>query len=286
MTGYGRVEKPVGDKTLIVEIRSLNSKLADLRIKSGLHLGQRELELRKIVLEEAIRGKIDMSIDLRDAGGGELTPPNVNMIKSYYSSLKDLATELDVPDTNLYNTILRLPNIFMSENGELDDALWDALQDAASGALEMFTGFRRKEGKELQNDLRNRIQRISELLEEVDPLEVERAEALRSRLDQKVNELEVESADKNRFEQEILYYLDKLDIHEEKVRLFQHCKYFLSELETGETKKGKKLNFISQEIGREINTMGAKAQWSPLQHVVVQMKNELEKVKEQLANVL
>lgn len=286
MTGYGRVEKAVGDKTLIIEIRSLNSKLADLRIKTNLQLGQKELELRKIILDSAVRGKVDATIEIRDSGAGEPTPPNVDLIKSYYSGLKDLAQELQVDTTNLYTTILQLPNIFMTENGELDDDLWSEMHEATEIALEKLNKFREVEGRVLYDDLKSRVYHIQNLLDEIDPLEVERSEAIRYRLEQRIAEIQNDSVDMNRFEQEILYYLDKIDIHEEKVRLLQHCQYFLKEIETEDFKKGKKLTFISQEIGREINTLGAKAQWSPIQHVVVQMKNELEKIKEQLANIL
>ena len=286
MTGYGRAEVPVGDKTLIIEIRSLNSKLGDLRIKTQLHLGQNELELRKLVLSEAKRGKIDVTIDLQKNGMGEQALPNVDMIKSYYKGLKDLAEELDVDDASLYTTILKLPNIFMTENGELDEGTWKSMRDATMRALGNLRKFRQSEGAGLHADLETRVTSIRQLLAEIDPMEEDRQNALRQRLEQRIKELKKESVDKNRFEQEILYYLDKLDISEEKVRLGQHCSYFLEELNTDEPHKGKKLNFISQEIGREINTMGAKAQWSPIQRVVVQMKNELEKIKEQLANVL
>lgn len=286
MTGYGRVEVPVEEKTLIVEVKSLNSKLPDIRIKTSMHLGQRELDLRRLILDSAVRGKIDVAIDVRHSGGGEMTPPNFDLIRSYYKGLKGLAEEIGVDDSNLYSTVLKLPNIFMSENGELDDELWQKMRQATEDALNLLRGFRQKEGNSLFEDLSERTRNISRLLADIEPLETERSEALRSRLRQKIQEIESESVDQNRFEQELIYYMDKLDIHEEKVRLEQHCQYFLEVLGTDASIKGKKLNFISQEIGREINTLGSKAQWSSIQHLVVQMKNELEKIKEQLANVL
>lgn len=286
MTGYGRVEMPLEEKNLIVEIRSLNSKLADVRIKTTLHLGYRELELRKLILENALRGKIDVSIEIKANGLTELALPNTELIKTYYDSLKALADEMGVEDENLYSTILKMPNVFAAENGELDEDMWEVIQDATQKALDNLEAFRKTEGTEIMNDLAQRVEMIQELLVQVEPLEKDRSVSLKERLRQKMQELETESIDQNRYEQEILYYLDKLDIHEEKMRLEQHCKYFLSELEAVQAFNGKKLNFISQEIGREINTLGAKAQWSPIQHLVVQMKNELEKIKEQLANVL
>ena len=179
-----------------------------------------------------------------------------------------------------------MPNVFQSENGGINEDLSKGMFEAVNGALDKLKEFREKEGESLHDDLSTSVQTISQLLKEVTPFEEERTAALKERLSQKVTEIERESMDANRFEQEILYYMDKLDIHEEKVRLNQHCEYFLEVLAGEGGVKGKKLNFISQEIGREINTLGAKAQWSAIQRLVVQMKDHLEKIKEQLANAL
>jgi len=286
MTGFGRHEVSVDDSKVIAEVRSLNGKIADVRIKTALQLGQHEIELRKLVLGKAIRGKMDLVIDVKGSGVSEAGMPNADVIKAYFATLKEIATDIGVEDENLFSTILRMPNVFQSENGGIDANLSAAMFEAVNGALEKLKEFRIKEGLSLHDDLQSSVQIISRLLKEVTPFELERTEALKERLGQKIVEIERESLDANRFEQEILYYMDKLDIHEEKVRLEQHCQYFLEVLAAEGESKGKKLNFISQEIGREINTLGAKAQWSAIQRLVVQMKDHLEKIKEQLANAL
>ncbi len=286
MTGFGRHEVSVDGNTVIAEIRSLNGKLADVRVKTSLQLGQHEIELRKLILGKAVRGKIDLVIEVKGTGLPDAGIANAELIKSYYTTLNDIAKELGVEDKNLYSTILRMPNVFQSGNGDIDASLSSALFEAVNGALDQFKEFRMREGASLHDDLQRSVQIIRQLLKEVAPFEDERTASLKDRLSQKIGEIERESLDANRFEQEILYYMDKLDIHEEKVRLEQHCQYFLEILAADGEVKGKKLNFISQEIGREINTLGAKAQWSAIQRIVVQMKDHLEKIKEQLANAL
>jgi len=286
MTGFGRKEVSSGEQKVIAEISSLNSKLPDVRVKTALQLGQFELEIRKLILDNAIRGKIDVTIDIKGQGSIEAGLPNADVIKSYYLNLKSVASELGVDDENLYSTILRLPNVFQPENGELDEELQATIKVALKGALDKLSDFRSTEGKSLYDDLKMRVETIDDLLKQVAPHEKDREEGLKDRLRQKIGELERESIDENRFEQEVIYYLDKLDINEEKTRLAQHCKYFVEVLDADGNAKGKKLNFISQEIGREINTLGAKAQWSPIQRLVVQMKDNLENIKEQLANAL
>ena len=286
MTGFGRHEVSIEDKNVVAEVRSLNAKLADVRIKTGLQLGQHEIELRKVILAKAVRGKIDVLIDVRSSEVQEMNLPNPKVIKAYYSSLKEIAEELGADDDNLFSTILRMPNIFQSEDNALDENLIKALFEAVNGALVRLEDFRKKEGIGLHNDLKESVELILGFLSQVEPHEAVRKAALKTRLGQKMLEIERESLDANRFEQEVLYYMDKLDIHEEKVRLEQHCHHFLEVLDAPGDVKGKKLNFISQEIGREINTLGAKAQWSEIQKAVVQMKDNLEKIKEQLANAL
>jgi uncharacterized protein (TIGR00255 family) len=286
MTGFGRHEVSVDDNKVIAEVRSLNGKIADVRIKTALQLGQHEIELRKLVLGRAVRGKIDVAIEVKGAGASDAGMPNKEVIKTYFSTLQQIADEVGVKDDNLFSTILRMPNVFQSDTADIDDGLSKAMYEAVNGALDNFTEFRKKEGESLHADLKSSVEIIRALLERVSPFEEARTSALKERLGQKIMEIERESLDANRFEQEILYYMDKLDIHEEKVRLEQHCQYFLEVLAAEGDVKGKKLNFISQEIGREINTLGAKAQWSDIQRLVVQMKDHLEKIKEQLANAL
>ncbi len=286
MTGYGRREVPFGELNVTAEVRSLNGKLADVRIKTPLQLGEREIQLRKMVLDRAVRGKIDVTLDVKGSGMAEAGLPDPEVIKTFYTSLKAIGDDLGITDDNLFSTVLRLPNAFQTSEMEIDEGLWQALEKAMNGALDNLDEFRKKEGASILADLSERVQTIETLLGEVEPFEAEREENLKDRLRQKIQELEREAIDQNRFEQEIIYYLDKLDIHEEKVRLAQHCKYFLEILHSDAEAKGKKLNFVSQEIGREINTLGAKAQWSPIQRIVVQMKDNLENIKEQLANAL
>ena len=213
MTGFGRSEVALNDKNVIVEIRSLNGKLADLRIKTQLQLGQFELELRKLVMESAVRGKLDMSIEIKGAGALEAGLPNTDLIKTYFLRLREVSAELGVDDDKLYSTVLRLPNIFQPDNGELDEELREAITKGAKGALELLKEFRAKEGQGLYTDLKQRVLNIDGLLSEVDPHEADRKAALKERLEQKISEIERESLDQNRFEQEILYYLDKLDIN-------------------------------------------------------------------------
>ncbi|MDX1476567.1 MAG: DUF1732 domain-containing protein [Saprospiraceae bacterium] len=286
MTGFGRHEAPLGDKTVIVEVRSLNGRQSDIRIKSSLHLGQREMDLRKVIQEKALRGKIDVLVEVQGMQSADLSIPNTDLITKYYTELRTIADDLGVEDARIFSSILKLPNVFQSQNGEMDQELWETLESTTIRALEKLNTFRATEGKSLARDLETQIQEILRLLDKIDPLEAEREAALKQRLTQKIADVDPESVDRNRFEQEVLHYLEKLDINEEKVRLAQHCKYFLQELHTPVVAKGKKLNFISQEIGREINTLGAKAQWSMIQRIVVQMKDALERIKEQLANAL
>ena len=286
MTGFGRHEAPIDDKTVVVEVRSLNSKLSDIRIKSSIHLGQRELDLRKVIQNKAIRGKIDVLVEIRGMQSTELSTPNTNLITKYYTELKSIADTLGVENDMIFSSILKLPNVFQPQNGEMDEMIWEKLKQTTINALEKLNTFRATEGASLKNDLETQIETILGLLEQVGPLEQEREVALKQRLMQKIEDVDPGSIDRNRFEQEVLHYLEKLDINEEKVRLAQHCNYFLEESRMPQIAKGKKLNFISQEIGREINTLGAKAQWSMMQRIVVQMKDALEKIKEQLANAL
>lgn len=286
MTGYGKDEVRQGEKTISVEVRSLNGKGADIRIKTPVSLGSKELELRKMIQDEAIRGKLDLTIEIQGNSLPETSIPNASVIRGYFGALKNLSQELTVTDDAIFQAVLRLPNLLQPLNGELSDDDWPSIALATQGALKKLREFRLVEGEMLRHDLHSRIMDILKLLELVDGDEAARQTAMRERLTQKLAELKEEGLDENRLEQEMLYYLDKLDINEEKVRLRQHCLYFLEAMENDEQVKGKKLNFISQEIGREMNTLGAKAQWTSIQRNVVEMKNALEEIKEQLANAL
>lgn len=287
MTGYGRVSRNYRDKTIIVEIRSLNSKFTDLRLKAPQHYKEKEPDIRKILTERLERGKIDFTLEINSSTGEDGFALNIPLFKRYVTELRQLSAELKVETGDLLQAVLRLPNVVATANDEIEEQEWENVYSAIKEAIDQFEQFRASEGKVLQEELRSRIVLIQENLEKVGPLEGERVVRMRQRLHQNLEEsLGKEKIDENRFEQEIIHYLEKLDITEEKVRLAQHCKYFIEELTQPGTQKGRKLSFISQEIGREINTLGAKAYSSEIQRLVVVMKDELEKIKEQVANCL
>lgn len=278
---------PYKEKMISVEIRSLNSKYTDLRIRFPQNYREKEVELRKMVSKYAERGKIDINVEVKSEKGDEAFGLNKGLFRRYFHELNDLATELNFEKGDMLQAILRIPNVVANDEDSIDDNEWDTMVKTMNEALKNFGKYREDEGQAMENDLRERISIITTLLGQLDPFEEERVTRLRQRLSQNLEEyLGKDKIDESRFEQEILFYLEKIDITEEKVRLEQHCKYFLEELDKPYQSKGRKLNFIGQEMGREINTMGAKAYSSNIQRLVVGMKDELEKVKEQIANSL
>lgn len=285
MTGYGRVSRSFKDKTITAEIRSLNSKYTDIRLKLPQNYRDKEPEIRKMLSEHTDRGKVDFALDIKSLQGDEEYSLNTALFKKYYQELDRLSRELGMAQSDLMQAILKLPNVVAPEENYLDEAEWAAVLETIEEALEKFRQFRLAEGGAIEEDMRIRIANIQQLLSQVDPHEKERVEKLRLRLYQNLEEyLGKDKIDENRFEQEILFYLEKMDVTEEKVRLGQHCRYYLEELDKETALKGRKLSFISQEMGREINTLGAKAYSSDIQRLVVSMKDELEKIKEQVAN--
>ncbi|HZV44205.1 MAG TPA: YicC/YloC family endoribonuclease [Saprospiraceae bacterium] len=288
MTGYGRGTAAYNDMQVLSEIRSLNSKITDLRIKLPVNLGEKEIELRNLILQRTQRGKIEMTISFE----GEHTMDDIDydkaLIKKHFNQLSEIAASLGVGADQILHEVLKLPNVLKNgHSSEIDDKLWKSILEAVNLSIDQLIIFREHEGRSLYNDLLQSVTAIHDICNEIDAQDKERLTYVRSRMKQKLEEFaKGEQVDKNRFEQELLYYLERLDINEEKVRLQQHCNFFKETLSGEMEMKSKQLNFISQEIGREINTLGAKAQWSPLQHVVVNMKNELEKIKEQLANIV
>lgn len=285
MTGYGQASGTYLEKKITIELRSLNSKFTDLRFKMPQNYKEKEHELRRIISKKAERGKIDVSINVESLGGGDAYSLNKNLFKKYFEELDELQKELKIPNGDLTQAILRIPNVVVADENTLEKEEWEVVQEIVKKALDAFQQFRREEGKAMEIDCQQRIENIAEALEEIDPFEEERVGKIKDRMWKNMKEyVGKDNIDANRFEQEILYYLEKLDITEEKVRLEQHCKYFLAEMAKQNTQKGRKLNFISQEIGREINTLGSKASSSAIQHLVVQMKDELEKIKELVAN--
>ena len=285
MTGYGRASQSYQDKVISVEIRSLNSKYTDLRLKLPQNYREKESELRKLITDKVERGKIDFSLEINSPHGDEEYSLNIPLFKKYHQELSKLSQELQITGGDLIQSILKLPNVVSSEEHSQDEGEWHAILEVINEAFKKFSQFRNAEGAATEQDLRLRINTIETLLEQLDPFEAERVNKLRQRLYQNLEEyLGKDKIDENRFEQEIMFYLEKIDINEEKVRLGQHCKYFVEELDKKASIKGRKLSFISQEIGREINTMGAKAYSHDIQRLVVGMKDELEKIKEQVAN--
>lgn len=287
MTGYGRESQPYQDKTISVEVRSLNSKFTDIKMRVPHKYKDRESELRRLLAERAERGKIEFSLDIKSLEGEDDFSLNIPLFKRYVVELKKLAKELQVSEGDIIPAVLRLPNVVATDTADVDEAEWAAVLAVTHKAIEHFDAFRLAEGQAMENDLQLRVQNILSALPLVNPHQEERVTRVRQRMHQNLEEyLGKDKIDENRFEQEILFYLEKIDITEEKVRLGQHCNYFLEELNSPETAKGRKLSFISQEMGREINTLGAKAYSSEIQRLVVNMKDELEKIKEQVANTI
>jgi uncharacterized protein (TIGR00255 family) len=286
MTGYGRAVQTFGSKTIAVELRSLNSKFSDVRLKIPQNFREREFVLRRMISEQIERGKVDLLIEVKSLFGDDGFGLNAPLYRRYYQEIYKLSQELNAPTDGIMAAILRIPNVIMSEDGEINEEEWEAVLATFSDALGKFNAFRRSEGGAMEEDLRLRIRNILSALKSVNPFEEERISLLKNRLRQNMEEFaSKENVDENRFEQEVIFYLEKIDITEEKVRLEQHCNYFLEKLDDEKTvSKGRTLSFISQEMGREINTLGAKAYSADIQKLVVGMKDELEKIKEMVAN--
>lgn len=287
MTGYGRATSTFEKKSIEVEVRSLNSKYTDIRLRVPSNFKEREHQLRKLLTDKVQRGKIEMSIEVKSMVGDEGFGLNLPLFKRYFMELSALADELGATKDGLIQGILRIPNVVMAEDSDIDEKEWQAILHTVEEALDKFHAFRLAEGAALEDDLRQRVKNILDALEQVNPLEKERIALLQNRLRQNLQEFfGKENVDENRFEQEVIFYLEKIDITEEKVRLAQHCQYFLEQLDNNLTIKGRTLSFISQEMGREINTLGAKAYSAEIQRLVVGMKDDLEKIKEQVANTV
>jgi len=287
MTGYGQASRQIGDKNYRIEIKSLNGKTTDIRFKSTLNLKDKELELRKLITENAQRGKFDVTLIAESSSGAEEYFLNMDLMQRYAEELKAFAERQNLEHGDLMQSIIRLPNIVQLVEDEISDPEWQAIREMSEQALERLSRFRIKEGNSLKKDILEKSAHIIALLDEVDRYEEQRIDNLKERIRKNLNQhMYKENVDENRFEQEIIFYLEKLDINEEKVRLRQHCTYFAEEVNREEWLKGKKLSFITQEMGREINTLGAKAQHPDIQQLVVNMKDDLEKVKEQVLNIL
>ncbi len=286
MTGYGNVKGLVAGQNVTIELRSLNSKFLELNLRMPVQFRDRELELRADLGKQLERGKADLSISFDSSDLTKRSSVNKEIFNAYFEELSALGKEYHLSDVNLFDIILRLPAVMNAERAEGDEEQWKELKLLIAQVVERFNGFRDSEGLVLGKDITERVVTIMNSIPKLESFEAARVENIRQRIDKSLKEMmEQTSIDRNRFEQELIFYIEKLDISEEKVRLKSHCDYFIETLK-GPEANGKKLGFIAQEIGREINTIGAKANDASMQRIVVEMKDELEKLKEQLANVL
>lgn len=287
MTGYGKAETISSNKKYTVEIRSLNGKTADISIKSQYIPRKIEYDVRQLLSKTLIRGNIDLFATVENTKGAETKLINKDVLLDYYNQIRELQTNTVLSNCNgddLLSTLLRLPDVIETKKEEVTEETIDSFKKCINSALDSIVEFRIKEGAILKEDISSRAKLIESYVFEVEKYENERVEIIKERLRSKIDEING-SPDRNRLEQEIIYYIEKLDINEEKVRLRQHCKYFIETIDTEEF-PGRKLGFIAQEMGREINTMGSKANHSEIQKWVVRMKDELEKIKEQSLNIL
>ncbi|NLX65563.1 MAG: YicC family protein [Bacteroidales bacterium] len=286
MTGYGKAVIELPNKKITIEIKSLNSKQFDLFTRLPFIYREKEIALRNSLARRLIRGKVDLSINVEMIAKDVTSKIDHNVLSQYYHEIKRVAVALNIPQPEEWFTVLlRLPEVMRQEQEELNDEEWNIIEEAINTAVDETIAFRRQEGEMLFQVLTTKISNIRSLLEAVEPFEEERVEKVKSRIREGLNNLEGIEYDKNRFEQEMIYYIEKLDLNEEKNRLAHHLNYFIDTLK-GEESQGKKLGFIAQEIGREINTLGSKSNQSDMQRIVVQMKDELEQLKEQILNVL
>ncbi|MBP6311095.1 MAG: YicC/YloC family endoribonuclease [Flavobacteriales bacterium] len=285
MTGFGRAEGVVKEKKVTVELRSLNSKQLDLFLKVPSLYKEFEVELRQYLATHVSRGKAEVFINVEGLQSAKRTSFDRELVRGYYTELKEIVQDIDpLIATDLFAHVLRMPDVATTTAEEIAEGEWDAVRTLFNDAVAALDEFRLSEGARLYTDLKERVAVISKLLNEVAEMDAGRAERTRERMRAKLVELEAK-VDQDRFEQELVFYLEKLDITEEKVRLRSHCTYF-EETMNGNEQQGRKLSFIAQEMGREINTIGSKANDAAIQQVVVRMKDELEKVKEQILNVL
>jgi len=283
MTGYGKSETHFNNKNISVELRSLNSKNLDVKLRLPQLYREKEMELRKLLSQILKRGKVDVFINVEDMEERPKNHINQPVFLSYLKQLKQIQPTADI--NLLIPAVLRLPDVLQAEEEQIDEQEWETLKQTVEQAAGKLMKYREDEGASIEKDLRQRLENIRAGIQKIDELDKNRLNRIKERLTEALNQLQQE-VDTNRFEQELIYYLEKYDINEEKVRLNNHLDYFEQQLETPEVLKGKKLGFIAQEMGREINTTGSKANDSDIQQVVVMMKDELEKIKEQVLNAL
>ena len=287
MTGFGRAVAELPGKNVVVEVKSLNSKQLDLNSRVASIYRDKDLEIRNHISSQLVRGKIDVLVYLEAKDGVTERTLQELLVKTYYEKISNLANELRAENFSPMDAVMRLPDVWSTDDQQLaDESEWKSVMAAVVEATKRIATYRANEGEALDRDLRANIQTIKDLLASIETYEKARVPSIRERIEQSLREfIDSDKIDKNRLEQEMIFYLEKLDINEEKVRLAQHCKYFLDTMDSDEF-AGKKLNFIAQEMGREINTMGSKSNDADMQRIVVQMKDNLEKIKEQVLNVL
>ena len=288
MTGFGKATFEYGNKKIVVEIRSLNSKQADISTRIASLYREKEIEIRNEISQKLERGKIDFSLYIDNASKeSAMQQINQSVVKSYYSQIKSMSEILGVSaPENWFEVLLRMPDTLKMEALELDENEWNEILRATDNAINQLQEFRVQEGKVLRLVFEDKIKNIKNLLEQITPFEIERVEKIKTRLEENLQALsEKIEYDKNRLEQELIFYIEKLDVNEEKVRLRNHLDYFIETMDN-EKSPGKKLGFIVQEIGREVNTLGSKANHSEMQKLVILMKDELEQIKEQVLNIL
>lgn len=282
MTGFGKSLLQLADKKIIIEIKSLNSKAIDLNIRIAQAYKEKELTLRKLISDTLERGKIDFTLTVENTSASSTSTLNAPVVRGYIEQMRAISP--NGPDVEFLKMAVRMPDSLTTPVEEVDEREFAQIEEQLVLALKQLQAFRSSEGAILQKDFELRIRNIQQLLTQVEALDIERLAAIRSRMERAVEEIR-DRVDENRFEQELIFYLEKLDITEEKVRLANHLNYFLTTLEEPQS-NGRKLGFIAQEIGREINTLGSKANHAQMQQIVVLMKNELEKIKEQVLNIL
>ncbi|UKK51571.1 YicC family protein [Prevotella sp. E13-17] len=287
MTGYGKAVVAFKDKKITAEIKSLNSKQLDLSTRIAPLYREKEMEIRQMIATSVERGKVDFALWIEKNTGVDATPINTALVENYYHQLKDVAEKVGIPEpADWLYTLTRMPDVLTkTEQEELSDEEWVAARQAVESAIEALVDFRKQEGAALEKKFTEKVDNIERLLAEIEPYEKSRVEKIRQRIVEGLQQIPGVEYDKNRLEQELIYYIEKLDISEEKQRLTNHLKYF-RETMANDHGQGKKLGFIAQEMGREINTTGSKSNQAEMQNIVVQMKDELEQIKEQVLNAL
>jgi len=285
MTGYGKAQADIGKRKISIELRSLNSKQFDLSMRIPSLLKEKETEIRNEIQKRLERGKIDLLIQVETEQTDTPCSINRSLLETYYRDILETAGTLGInPPSDPWPVLLKLPDVLKGEHPDMEAEEWTEIMELLNRAIDQLNGFRKQEGEMLKAFFQNKLQAIESLLGELETNESERVDKIKSRLEEGLKKVAVQDYDRNRFEQELIYYIEKLDVSEEKSRLINHCEYFKATLNAGS--KGKKLGFIVQEMGREINTLGSKANHAEMQRLVVCMKDELEQMKEQVLNVL